>query len=605
MRKFWRPFTSMGSFLLLCFLLPRLALSQVDSLDSLQTVLKQLSKQDTNYVLTLIELCESSTFTAEQGGKAYAEEAIKVSKDLGFKRGEALGHNSLGAYFLQVGNLERALKEVLQAEGIYRKIGEREGILAVYNNLGIIYNRTEELDKAIKVYEDAISVAKELELDLQQAILFNNLGTVHDKRGEYELALEAFEEVLSVSERAAIEVGKMMGYSNLGSVYHTMGQFEEAESAYFKALEISEGGAYTRNQASNYFGIAEVRSGQSRMNESREWYQKGIALAEEINSLPLLQEGYEGLAALNEKVGSYAQALEHYKLAQAFRDSLAMAERAETIEELKTRYETSQKEAEIEVLSQQNEIQNLELRQKNQLLWSGGIGIGLLILIAYGYQQRKQIKNQVVLAELEQRFLRSQLNPHFIFNALSSIQNFMLKSDSKKAAIYLSKFSKLMRQVLENSRTEFISLEEEVRMLENYLEIQQVLSNQKFSFEIKLSDDLEPQSFSIPPMFVQPFVENAIEHGLVREQGSVQVHFKKGLDYITITILDDGVGINNTSTQSAPGHQSLATSIIRERIDNFNLKLNHKIQIEMQDRSVIDPQQSGTQVQLRVPYQEN
>ncbi len=578
-------------------------LSQVARMDSLKQVLQKGDLEDTVRVTLLIELCEASTFMEEQGGKYFAEQALEISTRINYPLGIGLANNSIGAYYLQVGDLEKALSFVLEAERVYLEAGGfGKNLLAVYNNLGIIYNRTGDTRKAISVYKNAILLAEKEKMLQSQAILYNNLGSAYDKLQVYDSALWAFGRVEEVSREGGIEVGIMMAKSNLGSVYFSLGDLIRSEEEYLTGLKIAEEGQYTRNIATILLGLADVYAGQNQLRESEAYYQRGIKIAEEIQALPLIQDGYEGLSRVQEKSGKLALALDSFRKWQQAKDSIFSLEKAQTLEELKVRYESEKKESEILALSQQNEIQSLELSQKNQLLWFGGIGILLLFGLGYSYVQRKKLKSEAQMAELEQRFLRSQLNPHFIFNALSSIQNFMLKSEGALASRYLGKFSKLMRQVLENSREEYILLEEEIRMLENYLEIQKILLQKEFDYSIECLGALDSGQISIPPMFVQPFLENAIQHGLKETGGKIEVEFSLAGEYVEIIVKDNGVGILS-AFQAKESHRSLATSIIRERIDNYNRKLKNQIQLNLLDRS--ERKEQGTEVQLLVPYLSN
>ncbi|MEQ9007678.1 MAG: histidine kinase, partial [Ekhidna sp.] len=228
-----------------------------------------------------------------------------------------------------------------------------------------------------------------------------------------------------------------------------------------------------------------------------------------------------------------------------------------------------------------------------------GSVFGLTLL--YLFFQQRSIRAKHQHSELEHRFLRFQLNPHFIFNALASIQNYMLKNNSKDAGIYLAKFSKLMRQILENSRQEFIPIAEEVIMLENYLDVHQLNTIKPFTYEINIDENIDQESVCIPPMFIQPFVENAIEHGISKttRKGEIGVSIRKEDDSIHITIRDNGIGIN--ATTKTPEHKSLASKIIQERIAVFNKSLKNKIQIQLEE-VVENNEVMGTLVRLKLPY---
>jgi len=156
---------------------------------------------------------------------------------------------------------------------------------------------------------------------------------------------------------------------------------------------------------------------------------------------------------------------------------------------------------------------------------------------------------------------------------MAAIQNYLMNEDSESAGDYMGVFSTLMRQILENSREEFITLKEEISMLERYLNLQQLRFAEKLDFEIVVDDRLDVNYTGIPPMFAQPFIENALEHGLFRKNGknSVQVKFSSVDDKtIGLEILDTGVGVSETNEESS--HKSLAMTITKERLEAFTSK---------------------------------
>ncbi|MEO1256427.1 MAG: histidine kinase, partial [Bacteroidota bacterium] len=241
---------------------------------------------------------------------------------------------------------------------------------------------------------------------------------------------------------------------------------------------------------------------------------KELIAAEYINLVTLISKAYEEL-------GLYKKSIEYYRLESELLDSINNEENRRIISELETKYQTEKKEQEIANLQQAAEIQSLKL---NSYLIGGGSL--LLILIGGGilYYRQYKTKRDKASVELEQRFLRSQLNPHFIFNSMGAIQNYLLTENSEKASIYMSMFSKLMRQILENSREEFIPLSEEIEMLTNYMELQK-LRFKDLTYTIEVDDTLDEDTAGLPPMFAQPFIENALEHGLFKKEDKNEAIF--------------------------------------------------------------------------------
>lgn len=223
--------------------------------------------------------------------------------------------------------------------------------------------------------------------------------------------------------------------------------------------------------------------------------------------------------------------------------------------------------------------------------------------------ERNKLTLEKNIIELEQQALRLQMNPHFIFNALNSIQGFITRNDTAEAKRYLSKFSKLMRQTLENSRESFIPLAEEMEMLQNYIVLEKLCHKDKFEYELEINDELDPETISIPPMLIQPFIENAILHGILPLQdrkGKINISCKLH-DETTILfeIKDNGVGINSSQklkNQAISSHKSAAYMVTQKRLELISTETNNSGKIEVKDLSEITEKETGTLVQLQIPY---
>jgi len=228
--------------------------------------------------------------------------------------------------------------------------------------------------------------------------------------------------------------------------------------------------------------------------------------------------------------------------------------------------------------------------------------LGFTAWVLYNRVKGSRLRHQTV--ELEQRLLRLQMNPHFIFNSLFAIQNYIYENNPDEAGRYLSSFALLVRNILENSRVEFIPLEKEIKTLQLYLDLQSLRFSHKFSYSVYLDDDLEHCGLKVPPMLAQPFIENAIEHGIRNvEDGNIQIRFEKNNQVMVIGITDNGPGILQQSSagQEAGSHQSLATLITAERIKLINKKYNTRVSIEITDLAGLNPPARGTRVRFSIP----
>ncbi len=201
---------------------------------------------------------------------------------------------------------------------------------------------------------------------------------------------------------------------------------------------------------------------------------------------------------------------------------------------------------------------------------------------------------------------RLQMNPHFLYNSLASIQNFFITKKPSEASSYLSKFSKLVRQILSSSTTEYVSLEEEFGSIQNYLALQKIRYAEMFDYVIEVDDELEPETISIPPMLAQPFIENSIEHGFKHKvtKGLIHISIKQKQGYFILEIADNGVGrakAKEIEKEERKDHQSMATTITTDRLAALNKKLKQKIKfkiIDLKDNSNIA---IGTKVIFEIP----
>ncbi len=247
---------------------------------------------------------------------------------------------------------------------------------------------------------------------------------------------------------------------------------------------------------------------------------------------------------------------------------------------------------------------------RTKILFAGLGGTALIALLVFVvWIQRKRFRSDQKALVLEQKLLRSQMNPHFIFNSLTSIQNFILTEKPDKASIYLSKFAGLVRNILDNSVEEYVILEKEINTLENYLELQKIRFAAKFDYRIHIADEIDIDSIKIPPMLAQPFIENAIEHGIKHREtpGHIDIRFTLKDHILIFEVEDDGIGrqkAREIAILKDPEHKSMATSLTRERLANLNRKLNEKIRLEIIDLKNALGEATGTRVTFGIPLSE-
>ncbi len=568
---------------------------------------------------------------------------LKTKDSLGIKEDIAFCYNNIGQMYARLGNYTKALDYNSKALKLSKELDDKDGLFSEYNTLGMIKtyqdNYTTALDyfiKASKINDLYICSKKNTITSL------SNIGYIYETFGNYPLALQYYFESLLISREIKDESSISEDYLNIGNAYFEQGDNTKALSYSFKSLKISEELFIKGVMISNFCLIGEIYLSQKKYREALHYLKKGehlsleigeqssfttilntigaihielknykqaqeyliksIRIGEKIGAIGTISSASYSLAKAEKALGNHKTALKSFELYHATYDSLLGAEKSKQLSRLQVQYETEKKEQEIKNLAQQASIQSLELKQANfNKTIFGIVSIVLLLvgLVLYLVNRQKQLVLKQKAQDIEQNLLRVQMNPHFIFNAMTSIQDYMNQGDAKQAGIYLVKFSKLIRQVLDNSRTEFISLDQEINMLDNYLSIQNLKRDHPFNFEIEVDENIITEEIAIPPMFAQPFIENAIEHGIahIKEGATITLYFSIEKNHLKLKITDNGSGIEEVVKTKRIDHRSHAIKITEERIELYKRMKKKKIDFEIQNLT------PGTQVTFNLPFQ--
>ncbi|MFH2143171.1 MAG: histidine kinase [Bacteroidota bacterium] len=273
--------------------------------------------------------------------------------------------------------------------------------------------------------------------------------------------------------------------------------------------------------------------------------------------------------------------------------------------DLQTRYETAEKEQKIDLLQRENQIQQLENSNNRLLLIVLVIIISVIVFMGIILYRQNKLRTEQHVQSLQQKMLRLQMNPHFIFNAMGAILEYIYDKEPLKAGSYLSNFSRLFRFILESSNKDYISLSEEIEMLEYYVQLQKLRFKESFDYSFEIDETIEPDVYYLPPMLLQPFVENAIEHGLrkLNSGGMITIAVIKQDNVLLIEIMDNGIGIYKSLTQTKgkyAEHKSMAINITRERLQLFNKRKKTNIRFEIKEHL-----EGGTIVIFNIPVKYN
>jgi len=462
----------------------------------------------------------------------------------------------------------------------------------VYNYYGCYYQSKGDsaaLDHFREALEITAKIADNRGRIFMEGLLYANLsdhyhyfwnnmdtGLLYAKKGV---------ELLKNSDRSDMYSGSL---GILGDFYLEMGRYHDAEAFLLKALN-----------ASDTF-LLKVNEIEDPDPNFRLWAKT------QIHSLRL--GILHRLVLLYEKTGDYKSGLHYQRILGRERVIQSREELSRQIIGLESEYEEDLKMSAFAGLAKDNEFNRLKLKQNKVMFASIGVTSLLILLFILLWIQRKRFHSETKARVLEQRLLRAQMNPHFIFNSLYSIQNFIVTEKPDKASIYLSKFASLVRHILDNSTEEYVALEKEISTIENYLELQKVRYAGKFDYRIDIADEIDAEVLQIPPMLAQPFIENAIEHGIKHREtpGHIAIRFSLKDHTLIFEVEDDGVGrqkARELESMQVPDHRSMATSLTRDRLANLNRKLRKKIFLEIIDLKSDFGEAAGTKVVFGVPAQ--
>ena len=331
--------------------------------------------------------------------------------------------------------------------------------------------------------------------------------------------------------------------------------------------------------------------------KSKTFLEEGLVVAKEIKNDNLKEQAYELLYKINKINGNYKESVKMLELYNSIKDSSKVVETKNELKQQQLKYDYQKKELNYKLATEKKNA------AKNNLLIILSSLVVLLLIGAYflyrNYKQKQTI-SAFEKKDLKQKLLLTQMNPHFIFNSIDNIQSLIYNKQDKEAVSYLTKFSKLTRQILENSSENYISLEEELMMIDNYLNIQQLLYNNKFEFTLKVAEDINTETILVPPMLTQPFIENAIKHGLknTTEKGKIAIQFQMKDSQLGFQIIDNGIGFGSAEKDSSK--KSLAMKITKERLSSLAKNNNFEVQVE----NILDDNKNsiGAKVYFDIPY---
>lgn len=442
-------------------------------------------------------------------------------------------YTMIAQVFNQTGQAEKGIIYTRKASALLPKIKEVDNKIDMYYRLSKRYlwhyqdTKFEgSLDSSKKYSIIQLGMAKKVKDNYYISNAFNNLQGIEYEKANYAKAMSFIDSAYLYSDK--------VDYSSLGMLFFDKADLLIEMKNWDKADLCADSTIFYYLKTKNKAYIAEA-----------------YMLKERIAKLS----------------GNYKEAYEYKSLSTEILDSIKTVEKAAAVSLLEKKYNQAKNEEKIKELATQKQI----------YLLLALAGLLAATTIAFFLRQQK-LKHKKDILETEQRLNRARMNPHFFFNALASLQKFALRdNDGQAIASSISKFSHIMRETLESTYKEYVTVEQEMDFLNEYLELQKIRFPQMFAYEVQADDDLEIDDVLIPAMILQPFVENSVEHGFagIDYPGNVSVLFGHQDQELMVTIKDNGNGLNITAKESHD-HISRASQIIKDRIYLLNIKLKTK-----------------------------
>jgi tetratricopeptide (TPR) repeat protein len=399
------------------------------------------------------------------------------------------------------------------------------------------------------------------------------------------------------------------GWLVMGQTYNQLGKTTEALQSFENALTyftLTRGQDYS---AEVYNEIGNVYYRERELDKAELNILRSMKIRYEIKEKIRIFDSYLVLANIYEKRNQKQKAYDYLKLYNEFLRKNSTSIDSKMIEDLT---QTNSREERERLIETQGEKLQKELKEKEILQLQSDrqlLGIGIVVsifflsalIVFFVVRQRNTIQEQKE-AEMAQTLLRSQMNPHFIFNALAVIQSYIYENTPEKTSQFLVNFSRLIRLILENSPKEFITIDTEKEILSKYLTTQKLRFEERFDFDLSIDEELIFRRALIPPMITQPFIENAIEHGQLHtiQEGVIQIEMKEKEGMLEIIISDNGVGRTQAAKiKKKKSHKSMAIDITRQRIEILNKKYKGKGSLTIED--LIQGDRTGTKVIICLP----
>lgn len=586
--------------------------AQTKKIDSLKKWISSHPIIDSEHILTLHRISFQLSEKDIKQSFEYYEKVSTFSDSLDFVYGKALAQINLGLLLYSAGNYEGSNSAYFKAIDYAEACGALRLKAVSLNNIGDNFKTLEEFDKCREYTRQAISINTVLKAWRGVAVNYELLQQCDIKQKKYQDAKNNLLIGMPYALIANESYFLSSYYLGFGKLHAIDNKIDSALFFFKKAMSSAQEQNDIRNKYKVY--IAEAQYLKSVPDKRKKMIlDSAYAIAKRTSYMEGIGESARLLSSFYDSKNNKDSSLAYYRIYRAAYDSVFSENNRRNMIVKESDWMIKRKEIENKHLKQLSQLQHRDLVFKNALLLASLILITLIIAISFFIYKNIQSKKKrgessfkQKIAETKMQSLRAQMNPHFIFNSLNSIENFMMRNEKKEASEYLNKFSELVRMILESSRTELVPFVKDLEAIKLYVQLEELRFNNKFSFKTCIDPELMNGDYKVPALLIQPYIENAVLHGLSQsEVQDLHLHLSATLknNYIIYDIEDNGIGREQSkkyTNQNKPYHKSLGLQLTQERIDIFNLQHKSEGNVEITDLYDHQNKPIGTRVRLKI-----
>ncbi|WP_282041713.1 tetratricopeptide repeat-containing sensor histidine kinase [Winogradskyella flava] len=474
------------------------------------------------------------------------------------------------------------------------------------NSIGNIYLALKQYDVALIQFKKSLQIEEKAGNKLGLAINYHNIGYAEDAKGNLDIALANYERSLFYNEAINSDVGRMICFNSIGSIYLKKEDYKKAEPIIRDALKKALALKDQFYIASSYINLGQLELALNQISEAEKNVKKGIGVANIYNLKSSVADGSILLSEINQKKGNYKAALEYYQNAVDIENTILTEQNLQYVNDIVLEYENENKNNQIKALASENEAVRKRLERNKSIFWYSMLALLIMGIALFIINRNRSLKRDKHILTLEQDMLRSQMNPHFIFNSLNSIKLYIINNDKENAVYYLNKFSKLIRKILIASKEKESTLQEELDTMQLYMNIENIRFDNEIDFTIDVDESINTEVTKVPSLVLQPFLENSLWHGLSSKSNDKRIDlnvYKNRKGYITFEIVDNGIGriaSKKIKDNKKLKRKSVGIDITKARLANFSKAFENSYSLDIED--LYDNHTAiGTKVTLNIP----